>query len=163
MDANFVRRGLKCGKSKLRYNVRFPDAAWIGAASSPKFIRSYPKSSIGRYRVELQVNREFLTKHNLRTPADLVRLAEIARSQIRFLDVDWIALSTHIRRHFPRYPEILLRKAREQEGVITELLQFLRCIGVTNPTRFLVPMSINRTVSDALRLWTRRWKADGNV
>lgn len=157
MDADFVRRHLKSGKSRLRVTPKYPEAAYFGAAKSSKFIRSYFKPPIDGYRIELQLNPNFLETHGVKTPADFVRLAGITTSQIRFFDVDWPALSRSIRRHYPRDAAILLRKAREHSDVLTELLKFLRAIGITNPTRFLIPMAINRTVSAALRSWARRW------
>jgi hypothetical protein len=55
MNAKFVRRYLKSGKSRLRHNVLFQKAAWVGAAGSAKFIRAYPKPEVDGYRVELQL------------------------------------------------------------------------------------------------------------
>jgi hypothetical protein len=157
IDAEFVRRHLKLGKSRLRHGRKYPHAAWFGAAHAAKFVRSYPKAEVDGYRIELQLNHPFLSKHNIHESPDFARLAEVAESQIRFFDLDWQSLSRSIWRHYPRHAPLLLTQVKARCAVLTELLKFLGSIGISNPTRFLVPMSINRTVSAALRRWARRW------
>jgi len=163
MNAEFVRRHLKPGKSRLRHAPKYPEAAWFGVAHAAKFVRSYLKAEVSAYRIELQLSRQFLHKHNIHGPPDFVRLEEVAASQIRFFDVDWASLSRSIRRHYPRDASLLLIKVQAHSAVLTELLKFLGSIGISNPTRFLVPMAINRTVYAALRSWARRWAMERNT
>lgn len=157
MDADFVRRYLKSGKSRLRHRPKYPQAAWLGTARAAKLVRSYPKVPVDGFRIELQLNSKFLEKRGINVPADFLRLVGIAKSQIEFFDVNWSSLSRSVKRHYPQNAGILIKEVRQRSEVLGELLKYLRSIGITNPVRFLIPMDINRTVSAAVRLWAQRW------
>jgi hypothetical protein len=157
MNAAFVKRHLKCGKSRLRPNRRYPHAAWFGAPGSSKFVRCYPKPTIGGFRIELQLNRELLAKHKIQSADDFVRLPPIVARQIVFFRMDWHRLATHLKRS-SRLADTLLRRARALNRNLTELLRFLRQVSVANPERFLARLPLNDKISEALRRWKRRWK-----
>jgi hypothetical protein len=158
MTANFVRRHLKCGKSRVRPNVRFPKAVWFGVPGSDHFARCYPKPSVNGFRIEEQCNRGFLVRHAVSTPADIVRLPEIFIQQLGFYRVDWTRLSAHVRRR-PRYAELILGKARDHEKCLDDLLRFLRTVGISNPRRFLIPLQLNSEIRRAVRQWNQHWKS----
>jgi hypothetical protein len=160
VNAGWVKRYGKCGKCQLRRNERFPRAAWLGAAGSAHFFRAYPKPDIHAFRLEHQVNRGFLDRYGIETPADYARLPEIFNRQSGFFQVNWPAVNTYVRRHL-RHPQALLSMARRRSDTLTGLLKFLRCISVTNPERFLRPLPINEVICDALRAWGEQWKSDG--
>ena len=157
MTANFVRRHLKCGKSRVRPNIRFPKAAWFGVPGSDHFVRCYPKPLVNGFRIEEQCNKKFLLKHKVSTAADIVRLPEIVIQQLGFYRMDWARLSAHVRRR-PRYAELILRKARDHEKCTNDLLRFLRTVGISNPQRFLIPLQLNSEIRKAVRQWNQQWK-----
>jgi len=105
------------------------------------------------------MNRQFLEAHGIRTTTDFLRLPKILLHQISFFRMDWTRLSRYAQRKF-RHTELILRKAREQEANLCELLKFLRQLGVSNPDRFLVPMAINTQISQALMRWAQKWRRD---
>jgi hypothetical protein len=160
MNAGFVRRHGKFGKSKLRPNRRYLQAVWFGVPGSAKFVRGYPKPQIGGFRLEQQLNRDFLDRHGIKTPEDFARLPEILIRQIGFFRVNWTELSRYMRRHL-RHPQALLSMARRRSGILIELLTFLRSISIANPDRFLLPMAINGRISEALKQWAEQWNRDG--
>jgi hypothetical protein len=157
MTAKFVRRHLKCGKSRLRPNVRFPNAAWFGVPGSDHFVRCYPKPAVNGFRVEEQCNKEFLLKHGISTAADIGRLPELLIKQLGFYRMDWTALSAHVRRR-PRYAEHILRKAREHEGCLNQLLRFLRTVKIWNPERFLIRLPVNAEMERGVQRWAADWR-----
>jgi hypothetical protein len=144
----------------MRRNNRYPDAVWFGATGSSKFLRCYLKPEVGAYRIELQMNCEFLEAHGIRTTTDFLCLPKILVHQINFSRMDWVRLSRYVQRKF-RHTEVILRKARERKANLSELLEFLRQVGVSNPDRFLLPMTINGEISRALRRWAKQWQKDG--
>jgi hypothetical protein len=73
-----------------------------------------------------------------------------------------VTLTGYIRRHL-RHPDDFLRMAREREKSLDQLLRFLRLLGVSNPTRFLIPLPLNREVSEALARWKSLWGKDGKI
>ena len=89
MSAQFIRRTVRCGKSRMRPNKNFPDAVWLGAPKSEKFLRSYPKPSIDGFRVEMQFNRGAIKKYGLNDPGNWVHLPEIVVRHIGFFRVAW--------------------------------------------------------------------------
>lgn len=144
----------------MRRNNRYPNAVWFGETGSSKFLRCYLKEEVGGYRIELQMNREFLEAHGIRTTTDFLRLPSIVIHQISFSHMDWTHLSRYVQRKF-RHTEVILRKARERKANLSELLKFLRQLGVSNPDRFLIPMAINGQISQALKRWAEQWNRDG--
>lgn len=161
MNASFVRRHVKCGKSRMRPNIRYPDAVWFGAPNSSKFLRCYPKREVGGFRMELQVNRKLLEVHGIKTANDFLRLVAIVVHQVQFFRVDWKQLTRYVRRNL-RHPEAILRKAHERKGNLNKLLRFLRQVRVANPDRFLVSLPVNQKISAAVRRWAKRWEKDGS-
>jgi hypothetical protein len=73
-----------------------------------------------------------------------------------------VRLEAHIRRRL-RYPEDLIRKAREREENLDQLLRLLRELSISNPARFLVPLPLNAEIRKALVRWKRQWKRDGGI
>jgi len=156
MTAELVRRHAKFGKCRARPNVRFPHAVWYGVPSSDHFLRCYPKPAVGGFRVELQCNRQFLLKHQVRSAADIVRLPPLLIGLLRFCRMDWVRLSACVRRR-PRYAEQILQKARERENYLNELLRFLRVVKIWNPERFLIPLPLNEEMERAVGRWATDW------
>lgn len=144
----------------MRRNKRYPDAVWFGETGSSKFLRCYLKKEVGGFRIELQMNREFLEAHGIGTTTDFLRLPKIVIHQITFSRMDWTHLSRYVDRKF-RHAEVILRKAREQKANLYELVKFLRQVGVSNPDRFLLPIAINEQISRALKQWAEQWNRDG--
>jgi hypothetical protein len=161
MNAEFVRKHVRCGKSRMRLNKRFPGAVWYGSPKSEQFIRCYSKATIDSFRIELQLNRSAILKHSLETTADWIRLPEVVEQHIAFFFVDWVSLIAYIKGRF-RYPETIIRKAHSCEANLDRLLRVLRQVGVKNPIRFLVPMPENASVRRVLARWKRRWLKDGS-
>jgi hypothetical protein len=158
MNAAFVRRHVRFGKSRMRPNVRFPKAAWFGVAGSDHFLRCYWKPSVLAFRTEAQFNRGSLIKHGVHTALDIARLPPVLLKQLGFHRIDWDRLSANVRRH-PRYADVILRKAREQETCLNQLLRFLRNVGISNPVRFLVPLAINLEIEQAVQKWSQQWES----
>jgi hypothetical protein len=160
VNGKLVRSHVRCQKSRMRPNNRYPNADWFGAPGSDKFLRCYEKPQVGAYRIELQMNAKFLEAHAIRNAGDFPRLDAIVARQIVFFRVDWRRLSAYVRRNL-RYSDVILRKARERKGNLDQLLRFLREVTVSNPERFLVRMTINENISQALRKWNKQWQAEG--
>jgi hypothetical protein len=162
MDANFIRRHLLAGKSRLRRNTRFPEAAWYGAPDSAKFVRCYPKDPTNSFRVEFQANRPFLEKNKISGALDLAKLALLVAEEICFLRVLWSRLNRYVRKHL-RHPDRLLLMAYRRRASLPEFLNFLQEITVSNPRRFLTPLKINDPMRRALGKLAAHWKACGRA
>jgi hypothetical protein len=158
INARFVRRHSKPGKARLRPNVRFPKAVWFGIRRSDWLLRGYYKPEVDAFRLEIQFNRTSLKKTGVTKTRDFLRLAALVVRRVRFYDFNWRRLSASLRRvPRPGYSDTVLRKARQQEPALANLLSFLRIVGVSNPDQFLLPMEINRVIGAALRKWSREW------
>lgn len=156
VDAAFVRRTCKFGKSRLRPNKRFPHAAWLGAPKSQAFVRAYPKPEVGGFRVEIQFNREALSQHMVQAPNDFPKLSPAISEKLGFFDFNWHALRRFATKHL-RHSGRILELAEKRRGELSSLMRFLRIMNVANPGRFLMPLPINDDVISALRNWKRRW------
>jgi len=161
VNAKFIRQHVRCGKSRMRPNRRFPKAVWFGAPSSERFLRCYPKPPVLGFRIELQLNRAAIQKYGLDDLKLWTRLPEVVRKYVAFYRMDWKRLTVYVRRHFRRDPSVVLEKARSLRGNLGDLLRFLRRSSVNNPGRFLVPMRVNDEIAQALRIWKRRWETEG--
>lgn len=156
VDAKFVRRHVKFGKSRMRRNSRYPHAVWLGAPRSARFLRCYPKPAIGRFRLEVQFNRYFLQRHQIVRPGDFKRLANVFGKNVGFFEVNWTELRRYAHRHL-RHPGEMIRMARERRNNLVEMLKFLRSV-IPNANRFLVPLPINKNIKKALDRFQRKWK-----
>jgi len=161
MNAGFIRRHFRAGKSRMRPTRRFPKAAWFGARKSEQFWRFYPKAEIAGDRLEVQFNRSAIEKYGLDDLEAWDHLPEVVMKHGKFYDVDWTRLTIFVKRHFRRYPDAVLGKARGMRGNLDRLVRYLRQVGVHNPTRFLVPMAINEEVRRALYVWREEWRKNG--
>lgn len=156
VDADFIRRSCKFGKSRLRPNKNFPHAAWLGAPKSHAFLRAYPKPEIDGFRVEIQFNREALAQGGVLTPNDFPKLVAVISQKLGFFEFDWNALTRFARKHL-RHCDRILRLAGQRRTNLSDLLRFLRSMTIANPGRFLTSLSINEDVKSALRRWNRGW------
>ena len=162
MNAKYIRRHLRCGKSRIRPNVRFPKAVWFGVPGSDHFVRSYPKPAVGGFRVEQQCNPKFLLRHKVNTAADIVRLPQVLAQQMGFYRMDWAQLSAHVRRR-PRYAEVILQRAHEKEECLNDLLRFLRRVRIFSAERFLISLPVNSEMQKAVRRCEEQWKQRNKV
>jgi hypothetical protein len=160
IGAKYIRRHLIFGKCRIRPNIRFPKAAWFGVPGGHHFVRCYRKHPVNAFRVEEQCNRGHLQKHGVETAAEIIQLPQLLVKQLGFFQMNWNRLSAHVRRR-PRYAEVILRKAHDQEECLHNLLRFLRTIGISNPRRFLVPLAVNSDIQRAVLRWNRQWMGRG--
>jgi hypothetical protein len=159
VNAKFLKRHLRCGKARMRWTPRFPEAVWFGAPSSEHFLRGYEKPRVG-FRVEIQFNRPAIKKYGLEDLNEWRNLPEVVSSHLQFVRVDWPRLRRYLDRR-PRTSQTIFRRARVLHGNLDELMRFLQQVLVSNPTRFLVPMPLNARISAALRRLRRQWEQDG--
>lgn len=150
MNAKFVRQHLRSGKARMRRAPGFSKAAWFGAPKSEQFLRCYPKSEVKGFRAELQLNRDAIKKYGLDDLNQWMKLPEIVLRYVQFFRMDWPRLSKYLERNL-RTSETIFRKARALEGNLSELMHFLQQVSVSNPSRFLISMPVNRRISLALR------------
>lgn len=156
LTAAYVRRHVKFGKSRPRRNRRFARAAWLGAPGSARFLRCYYKQEIRSFRVEGQFNRPYLKNHKINTPDDFPRLAALLAKDLGFYEVDWSTVKRYAKRHL-RYPDVMVRMMWDRRRNLSEMLSWLRAV-VPNSNQFLVPMSINSEIRNALNRWSEEWK-----
>ena len=159
MNAKFVRQHLRSGKARMRWAPGFSKAAWFGAPNSHHFVRCYQKPVVG-FRVEVQFNRGAVEKCGLDDPNQWLRLPEIVGDHVHFYRMDWPRLRKYLERN-PRMAETIFRRALALEGNLDELMRFLRQVSVSNPSRFLISMPLNETISLALKRLRRQWKLGG--
>jgi hypothetical protein len=89
INAQFIRRHLRCGKARMRPNKNFPEAVWFGVPKSDQFVRCYPKASINGFRVEVQFNRGAIERYGLDDLRNWGRLPEVVMRHMRFFEVAW--------------------------------------------------------------------------
>jgi hypothetical protein len=152
----FVWQYGRFGKSRL-HNWS-GNAIWFGSRRSTKFVRAYRKSAINAYRVELEVHRTWLRKHNVWTVFDFFRLPGlICPKHIHFCALNWRGVGIQIQRKSSA-PKLALRHASWLKNRLPFVLDFLRHqIGLQNTHRLLVPLKVNLVIREALESWAREW------
>lgn len=153
VDGPYVRRHFISGK------CRPSGANQLGRRNGTKFIRSYFKKEIGAHRLELQLNWRFLRSNRIKTIFDLPKLAELLPvHHIWFCRIDDLKVVERLRKTSSAKRTVkILTRVNKVEGNLYEQLQILRKEGATNSRRLLVPLEINRLVTDALEKWASQW------
>lgn len=158
----FILRHAIFGKSRPRYSGSSDSGLSYGTRKSTKFVRSYEKANVGGYRVELQLNSEWLRQRDIKALGDLVRLpALLFPKHLKFVSLDW----DRIEAAFPHKgvaQRTTLRKAKRQARSIHAAMQVLRKEGgLANPHCFLRTMRVTGKVRRYFRRWIRQW-CNGN-
>jgi hypothetical protein len=132
-----------------------------GNRKSAKFTRSYFKKELGVHRVELQLNRKFLRRHQINDIGDLPQLVDILPGKhIFFGDLDEEEAERQLKNVglglLAR--QKVLERVREAHGDLSFQLSILRKRGrLKNVRRVLAPMLANYLLQQALQKWARNW------
>ncbi len=77
VNAGFLRRHGRFGRSRFNENYRFPRSLRWGSRKSSKLIRAYTKPAVRGFRVELELHSAWLRERNIQQLADLGRLPSL--------------------------------------------------------------------------------------
>jgi hypothetical protein len=162
IDRKFVRRHARFGKSRRCFDRGGPEQLRFGSRKSGKLVRCYSKLELEAYRVELELHPQLLAKHKHSKAEKNYQFIDVPnqilpvdiKKHFRFVRVDWEALKGYLlRRHGSRGMTIWHGARAKARISLRRVTRFLRRKGVTNVHRFLMPMSINKSVDEALTSW----------
>jgi hypothetical protein len=158
IDKEFILRHAIFGKSRPRHSAPSSERLTYGTRKSTKFVRAYEKANVGGYRVELQLNSEWLRFRDIQALEDLVRLpALIFPKHFKFARLDWDSIEAALL-HRSGPQRTALRKAKHHGGSIHAAMRVLRNEGgLANPHRFLRTMRVTGKVRRYFRRWINRW------
>jgi hypothetical protein len=165
IDKEFIRRHAIFGKSRPGHSEPSSERLTYGTRKSTKFVRAYEKANVGGYRVELQLNSEWLRLRDIRELPDLVRLpALIFPKHFKFARLDWDSIEAALL-HRSGTQRTALRKAKRKGGSIHAAMRVLSNEGgLANPHRFLRTMRVTGKVRRYFRRWINRWcKSDREI
>lgn len=164
VDADFIRKHARFGKSRYRADRGGPGQLRYGSRSSTKLGRCYQKESVGAYRVEVEMHSSLLPRPRGDKRREIIdtRWPEIADAgfsilpaHLQFVRFRFKALARHLRRRFGERGDALLERTRAcSNESLHSALAYLRRQGINNPHRFLQPMTqINAAIERAIDDW----------
>lgn len=161
VDGAYVRAHCLFGKSRpSKVGIHRCWDSW-GSRKGSKFVRSYFKKELQVHRVELQLNRKFISRHEIRDIFDFSRLIEIVpEHHICFAEIDKGTAMRHLQYagHGPNEIRRILERVSERDGNIYAQCAVLRKRGrLKNVRRALVWSETNRLVVKALKKWASGW------
>jgi hypothetical protein len=166
VDAEWIRSHSLFGKA--RRNQLESRRGWDcwGSRKGAKFIRSYYKKELGIHRVELQLNRRFLNRFEIRDIFDFHRLTAILLGKhFWFAKIDEAKMRHHLRMtgHWGREYRQILERVADGTGDLCEQCSALRKRGkLKNVRRVLVAKAENALAQKALRNWAAQWPKAAN-
>ena len=81
----------------------------------------------------------------------------IQPKHLQFVAIDWKKLKCHLRKHIGSGANELFTQAKSRATSTRRVMRYLRRKRISNPHRFLVPLSINKSISDAFNKWERHF------
>jgi hypothetical protein len=149
VDREFVLKHALFGKSRPTRNEKYPELLRYGTRHSSKMVRCYQKPEVNAFRVELELHRDW---RGLPQTDCLLFAIPLGQKDLRFIDVNWRALDSHLATKGPRGKR-LCACARRHYTSIHALLRYLRAAGVNNPHRFLRLSQKDTEIRKALDVW----------
>jgi hypothetical protein len=132
-----------------------------GGRKSGKLVRCYWKEEKGVYRVEVELHSRLLTRHGISDPRDLVKAAQVLYPKhIQFVEFDWEKLRLHLAKKKGENAQSILVGALSRANSMGRVSRYLRRKGIQNVHRFLVPLTLNNKISQALNQWARHFKKE---
>jgi hypothetical protein len=155
IDLDFVRRFGLFGKSRPNPLRLLEHGALYGSRKGSKLIRAYNKIELDVLRVEVEVHSAWLRHFGIATLRDIRKVPEsLFPKHIRFVNVNWSALSRHLSRRGLSSAHIM-QQAKHRSDSIHAVMEFLRNSGVHNPHRFLLTVAPSREIFKSLKNWAR--------
>jgi hypothetical protein len=154
VDYDFVLRCAKFGKSRLQKSRPYSRSARYGARHGDKLARCYYKDNLSVLRVELQLHSRFLRQQHIAQIEDLSQLpAALFPKHLKFVQLDWDALNTHLsKKHLGKRQ--IARRLRKEAASLPGAMHFLRSqAGVRNPHRFLKQIAPSKAVQELIEEW----------
>jgi hypothetical protein len=153
IDFNFILSA-KFGKSRLRKSGPYFQSALYGARHGDKLARCYFKENLNALRVEVQLHSRFLRQQHIAQIQDLPKLpAALFPKHLKFVQLDWHAISTHLSRKGLGAPQIA-QELRKEATSIHGAMNFLRSKAcVRNPHRFLKQIAPSKAVRELIEEW----------
>ncbi|HZQ17449.1 MAG TPA: hypothetical protein VFA90_01915 [Terriglobales bacterium] len=139
----------------MRTNEKDQRLTW-GYRKSDKLVRAYKKKEVAAYRVELELHSRLLRREQILTLDDFDDLPEVVYpAHFQFVNVDWKRLRQHIMSKLGPGGKNVLNGADKRARSLSRLRRYLRRNGIVNVHRFLVPLALNREITQALGRWAR--------
>jgi len=159
VDRAFVLRHAIFGRSHL-VGGHFFTTLRYGSPKGPKLVRAYAKGETTSYRIEVQLQGNWLRRYGVADLEDLQQLpALLIPKHLRFVAIDWDGLAAHLARNNPS-AERILAECQKREKLLQRATSYLRDEeGLRNVHRFLRPLEINRAIKKALIGWARQWNS----
>lgn len=138
-------------------NEEKKQALYYGGRKTDKFVRCYQKSTLGVFRVELELHSGLL--RDISTLDDFLYLPDaVYPKHLQFVEFDWSRLEQHLGRRPRDEASRIMAGARRRAASLQRVRRYLSKHGVVNIHRFLVPLAMNEQVSRALDRWAQHFK-----
>jgi hypothetical protein len=153
---------MRVGKSRRRFDRGGAQQLRYGSRKSGKLVRCYWKKEVEAFRVELEFHSRLLARHKRPKAEKNYQFIDVPNEilpvdlekHFRFVRISWRALESYLVRRYGSRGRAILCDARiKAQTSLRSVTRFLRRNGVTNVHRFLKPMSINRSIDEALTTW----------
>ena len=159
VNRSYIRRYGLFGRSQPKPSGKVTD--YWGTRKGSKLAKSYWKSEIGRFRLELELRSRFLRRHNIEDPYDFQEFAQmLPRHHVWFTRIDDLKLIDHLRRRGLTGEEII-RICRHVDALkksIHAALSYLhRKVRINNVRRVLTPLRTNQLVRGAFTKFSADW------
>lgn len=155
INLDFVRRFGIFGKSHPNQLRLLKHGVLYGSRKGSKLIRVYNKKALDVLRVELELHSAWLRHFGVATLRDIRHLPQaLFPKHIRFVNVNWRALSRHLSRRGLSSGRIIQQAKRRSDSIHT-VMEFLRNSDVHNPHRFLLTVTPSREIFQSTKNWAR--------
>jgi hypothetical protein len=132
---------------------------YFGGRKTAKLVRCYHKDELGVFRVEVELHSGLLRHNEIATLDDFVDLPDvICPKHLRFVEVDWERLKRYLASALGSEGDRVFAGAEKRAASLRRLRSYLGRKGVVNIHRFLVPLTLNDEVSQALDRWASQFK-----
>jgi hypothetical protein len=132
-------------------------ALYYGGRKTNKLVRCYQKSTLGVFRVELELHSGLL--HDISTLDDLLYLPDVVYpNHFQFVAFDWNRLEQYLSRRPGYEGRRIIAGARLRSPSLQRVRRYLNKKGIVNVHRFFTPLAINDKAQSALERWARQFK-----
>lgn len=132
-------------------------ALYYGGRKTDKLVRCYQKSTLGVFRVEVELHSGLL--RGISTLDDFLYLPDVVYpNHFQFVTFDWSRLEQYLHKKLGDKGRRIVAGARRRSPSLQGVRCYLKRKGVVNVHRFFTPLAINEKARRALDRWARHFK-----
>lgn len=132
-------------------------ALYYGSRKTDKLVRCYQKTTLGVFRVELELHSGLL--HDISKLDDFLYLPDVVYPKhFQFVAFNWSRLEQYLSKTFGDEGRRIIAGAKRRSPSLQRVRRYLDRQGVVNVHRFFTPLAINEKARHALEQWARHFK-----